>query len=252
LIQLVMVGTGSAFAKAYYNNSALVMTENYTLLIDCGATTPLGLHTFDQAAMGRIDGVIISHIHGDHVNGLEELAFQMMYKYKKKIDLFLPDTLYGPLWETLRGGLELTTEGKMTIHNYFNVKLISSSQPCRTYKITEDLTIRPVWTKHIPYKNSFGFIINEEVFYSADTVLMPDLLASVNKTCHTIFHDCQLFSYPGQVHASLDELIGLPKEIREKMILMHYGDEVGEEHYKKAQDAGMNFAVQGHLYELKL
>lgn len=246
-MQIVMVGTGSAFAKKYYNNSALVMTENYTLLVDCGATTPLALHEFDKDAMGRIDGVIISHIHGDHVNGLEELAFQMKYKFQKKVDLFLPETLYGPLWETLKGGLELTTEGKLTIHDYFNVKLLKSYQGTLPYEIAPGLTVRLAQTKHVPFKDSYSFIFNEKVWFSADTIFNPLLIESLSKICDVIFHDCQLFTYEGQVHASLDELLTLPEEIRKKMVLMHYGDEV-DDFVDKAAEGRMFFLEQGRVY----
>ena len=37
-----------------------------------------------------------------------------------------------------------------------------------------------------------------------------------------IFHDCQLFN--GGVHASYDELKRLPKSMRSRMYLCHYGD----------------------------
>lgn len=250
-MQIVMVGTGSAFAKEFYNNSALIMAENYTLLVDCGATTPLGLHKFDKDAMGRIDGVIISHIHGDHVNGLEELAFQMKYKFQKKIDLFVPEALYHSLWETLRGGLELTNEGRETIHHYFNVHLLKSQQGVPPHEIAPGLKVRLAKVNHVRDKHCYSFIFNEKLWYSADTTFNPTLIESLDKICEVIFHDCQLFTYPGQVHASLDELLTLPEKVREKMILMHYGDEM-EDHYEKAKAGRLAFARQGHVYEFNL
>lgn len=39
-LQLQMLGTGSAFAKKYFNNNALLGDGSFTLLIDCGITAP--------------------------------------------------------------------------------------------------------------------------------------------------------------------------------------------------------------------
>ncbi len=47
-LELQMIGTGSAFAKTYFNNNALLTDGAFTLLIDCGVTAPLALHLARQ------------------------------------------------------------------------------------------------------------------------------------------------------------------------------------------------------------
>lgn len=104
-MKITMVGTGSAFAKRFDNNNALIEVDEFRLLVDCGITLPRALHEMDIQFVD-LDAVLISHIHGDHVGGLEELAFQMMFKFKRKPVLYLAQQLIKPLWEnTLRGGL---------------------------------------------------------------------------------------------------------------------------------------------------
>src|SRR5690606_39016499 len=128
-LQIQMIGTGSAFAKKYFNNNALVYTEGCTLLIDCGITAPLALH---QAGINvdAIDAVLITHLHGDHVGGLEELAFQMLYTFKKKPLLYIMDTLVEPLWENcLKAGMD--DAGRMALESYFEVVVMKEGDPCK-------------------------------------------------------------------------------------------------------------------------
>ena len=71
---------------------------------------------------------------------------------------------------------------------------------------------------------STGVILDDRALFTSDTRCDPDLLISLNAHYHfdVTFHDCQLFT--GGVHASLDELAGLPADIKERMVLMHYSD----------------------------
>lgn len=221
-LKITMIGTGNAFAKAYYNNNALIETKQMKLLIDCGITLPYALYqagrTFDE-----LDGVLISHIHADHVGGLEEYAFQMMFKYGRKPVLYIAESLIEPLWtNTLQGGL---TQGELnTIDSFFQVVAL---KPNLDYAFAEDLKVKLIKTDHIPGKDSFSFIINDRLFYSADMVFNPQLLLELHEQGIQIFyHDCQLEN-PGVVHTTLDQLLTLPAELQRKIKLMHYGDTIG-------------------------
>jgi hypothetical protein len=65
----------------------------------------------------------------------------------------------------------------------------------------------------------------------------------------TIFHDCQLFT--GGVHASLEELAGLPPAIRAKTILMHYGDKIADFAPRIAELGFAGVAEQWKTYSFK-
>lgn len=225
-VHIQMLGTGSAFAKKYYNNNALVHGSSFKLLIDCGTTAPRSLHELNMAP-NQLDGILITHQHADHIGGLEEIAFRLLYSYgRKRIKLFLPETLVQPLWDfSLRGGLENVAEGFSSLSDYFNLVPLQEGVPVQ---ITDDLKLELIRTVHIQQKFSYSLIMNDSLFYSADTVFMPDLLKGiVQRGCKHIFHDCQLTS-PGVVHASLDELLTLPEEIQRITYLMHYGDDMDQ------------------------
>ena len=55
-LQIQMLGTGSAFAKMYYNTSALIRSNELTILIDCGQQH-LNHSTKSVLELDQIDGI---------------------------------------------------------------------------------------------------------------------------------------------------------------------------------------------------
>ncbi|WP_019636103.1 MBL fold metallo-hydrolase [Paenibacillus fonticola] len=242
-LQLQMLGTGSAFAKRYYNNNGLLSIDRFTLLIDCGITAPQALHHLNKP-MEDIDAVLITHIHGDHVGGLEELAFRMKYVHGRKPVLYVPEPLAQPLWEnTLKGGLG--QDGIEKLEDAFTVHLLREGE---TAALAPGLALEIMRTPHIPGKNSYSLYINDEIFYSADMIFQPKLLSELvyQRGCRKILHEVQLTGR-GEVHTTLEELLSLPANIRDKIYLMHYGDEM-EAFIEQAQE--MEFLRQHEVYTL--
>jgi ribonuclease BN (tRNA processing enzyme) len=219
-LKLQMLGTGSAFAKKFYNNNALLESGERTLLLDCGITAPRALYEIGKN-FNDIDAVLITHIHADHVGGLEEFAFQMKFIYHRKPILYIADTLIDQLWEhTLRGGLQ-QDEGQ-TLGDYFIVRPLTEGKPA---ELLPGLKAELLLTPHIPNKSSYSLLLNDKFFYSADMVFDRELLERLvrERGVSLIFHDCQLHP-PGIVHADLTKLLTLPDEIQELIYLMHYDD----------------------------
>ncbi|MDB4567844.1 hypothetical protein N9104_03700, partial [Pseudomonadales bacterium] len=88
-------------------------------------------------------------------------------------------------------------------------------------------------TKHFPDSAaswrtsawSCGVLIDERILFTSDTRFDPALLAEFDGKYNPeiIFHDCQLFT--GGVHTGIEELATLPTTLKEKLILVHYGDQ---------------------------
>lgn len=242
-LQIQMLGTGDAFAKKRFNNNALVTTNHKTLLIDCGITAPMAFYTLGKR-FDEIDGILVTHLHGDHIGGIEELAYQLYYKYMKRINLYVPKDLVQPLWEnSLKGGLNNGEKG-CSLHTYFDVVPLDENVAT---SIFEDLTIEIILTEHIPNKKSYSLLINDYLFYSSDLIFNKKLIEQMHfeKKCKYILHDCQLKN-PGMVHTALDELLTLPDEIQEKIQLMHYDDNMEDFQGKTGK---MTFIQQHQKYD---
>jgi hydroxyacylglutathione hydrolase len=244
-IQLQMAGTGNAFAKRYYNNNALIHSNGYKLMIDFGSTAPLALYHMG-CNLDQIDAFLITHLHADHVGGLEELAFKYMFTYGRKPKLIIADTLVEPLWEqSLKAGMYSEFDGYTSLEAFFDLVIYKEGQPLQ---INEGLIIEAVRTEHVQLKPSYSLFINHHTFYSADMKFNRELLekAVYERKCHTIFHDCQLEG-AGLVHAALNELQTLPVEIQSKIYLMHYADNMED---FRDRIKPMRFVEQHKIYEI--
>lgn len=222
-LQIQMLGTGSAFAKKHFNNNALIYTKEHALLIDCGITAPLALHTLDVDILD-IDGILITHLHGDHTGGLEEIGFRMKYMHRRRMPLYITKDLERPLWEnTLKGSMG--DDGRNELADFFDIRYLEVG---KANPIAPDLAITVIRTAHVPGKISYSLLFNDYFFYSADCVFTPDLLKEQYANgIRRFFHECQLSGEP-IVHTGLDELLSLPTELQECIQLMHYDDNKDE------------------------
>ena len=66
--------------------------------------------------------------------------------------------------------------------------------------------------------------LDDHVLFTSDTQFDPELLEEFDSkhSLSAIFHDCQLFT--GGVHTGIEELATLPAELKQKLVLVHYGD----------------------------
>ncbi|WP_336078362.1 MBL fold metallo-hydrolase [Paenibacillus sp. 203] len=243
-LTIQMLGTGSAFAKHYYNNNALLDSGEGKLLIDCGTTASLALHQMG-VPLPDIDAILITHIHADHVGGLEEFGFQMNILHRRKPLLYIAEPLIYPLWEhTLKGGM--SQQGMIDkLEDVFEVNVITPGVPTT---LVSGIQVELIPTRHIPGKNSYSIFINDRLFYSADMVFDPDLLHHLvhERGCRSILHEVQLQG-AGEVHTTLDELLSLAPSLQERIHLMHYSDDM-EQFREKA--GVMSFLEQQRVYQL--
>ena len=125
------------------------------------------------------------------------------------------------------------TATQLSFGDFFNVirPTWKTHQPREIYEVQiGDLHLEIFRTNHIPEQSkgweasfiSYGVMIDNRVFVSGDTQFDRELIDMYADQSEVMFHDVQFF--PGAVHAPLDDLKGLPRDIKEKMILMHYAD----------------------------
>lgn len=235
--KLIIIGCGHSESEEHFNNNALVSSPHGNLLIDCGYTIKQALKGINYS-IADIDAIYISHVHGDHVFGLERFAYECRYKYKKRIKLYFHKSIYKELWDnTLSGSLGSNSEGPSTLDDYFEVCPLESLS---FHALGVDYKLFPV--EHTPNKPSFGLLINNSVVYTTDTLPILSTLKSLN--FHTCFHDVSLTN-SNPVHANIYDLIKLyPDELKKKIYLMSYQDNYGD--FKSLiNDNFLGFSYQG-------
>jgi ribonuclease BN (tRNA processing enzyme) len=256
-ITIQFLGTGSAFSHKYGNTSALVFVENKgitkKLLIDCGRTTPCDLNELGYT-FADVDAIFITHLHGDHVGGLEHAAFFSRYSLGRKTHLIFPHIkLKQDLWERTLKGTMMNGDlpRPMTFEDYFTYDVVEREEQ---FFFFNDVMFSVFPTLHIKNKKSYGVIIGERnyILYSGDSLLNRDLIdIGFADDCQAVFHDCQLFNQENPVHASLSDLKTLNWEWHDKIYVMHYGDNL-EEKRDEILEQQFNIATRGVKYNFEV
>jgi len=88
-MRVTIVGSGDAFGSGGRFNSCLfVETAKSTLLLDCGATSLVALKA-RKLDPNRIDGIILSHLHGDHFGALPFLLLDAQFLASREKPLLI-------------------------------------------------------------------------------------------------------------------------------------------------------------------
>lgn len=251
-MEIIPIGVGDAFAKTLYQTNFLVRpAEGEPFLIDCGHTasralTDLGI---EPRAVTR---VVLSHLHADHIGGLEELGFAGYFGWGIRPDLYVPEDLLPWLWSHgLEAGMGQRLQGEhgefeADLSTYFRVHPVAGPGTFELGSVR--LTAFP--TPHVPGRPSWGFRLEDRVtggrvLLPCDTRYDPGNLEAHGAGVEVVFHDCQLVSNGAHIHATLDELLRLPEAWQERLLLVHYSDDWEAHRHRLGR---MRLAEQGRVY----
>lgn len=190
-LRVIALGVGSAFANKNFQSNFIIVKGNDVLWIDLGTKTPiklveLGLSVHD------IKNLFISHLHSDHVGGVEEWALKRRYQamyilprqegeeqpswVQRALDfqrsgkfrhhLHAPHDFSKQIWDmTLRGGLAHSEEidlngvaGEMQPAHYYNVVPLTDKTrefgiDCYTFHVGS-IKVKAFRVAHVPDNTS--------------------------------------------------------------------------------------------------
>lgn len=288
MLTLTFLGVGSAFAKRNYQSNALVEAwsggsaqqdqPDDVLLIDLGMTGPIALNELcrrpgfgylnDDGCVNysAIRRIFVTHLHMDHVGGLEELAALTRHApagENIRPELIASDEVLENLWEhSLSAGLGVLPGRTATLEDYFKVLpfAVGENGVCGPFVLAGRYEMTPFRTDHVRMHRrfdwpSFGLVMKdrqtgETAVYSGDTRFDPETMGGLFEQARIVFHDVELQRANVSVHATLSELRGLPQSQRAKMLLYHYADDWDTGGYAFVADEFAGFAVPQTRYTL--
>ncbi len=253
-MKLTFIGTGSAFTMSNFQSNMLLEDSGKRLLIDCGGDIR---HALAKAGLGAeaIDALYVSHLHADHIGGIEWLAFSRLFGKEPKPDLYINERLATTLWEnSLRGGMASHQGVILTLDHFFDsVHRIPQNGAFRWGHAECQLVQTVHYMDGYEIVPSYGLIMRVdsnpaagEVFLTTDTQFAPNQIMDFYRRASTIFQDCETSDHRSGVHAHYTELVTLPEEIRAKMWLYHYQDGALPDARK---DGFAGFVERGQAFE---
>jgi ribonuclease BN (tRNA processing enzyme) len=230
-MRVMILGVGDAFTAKFFGSSAVVEGPDGFVLIDCPDLIHRALRSSSEKAGWKLDAtmihdVIVTHLHGDHCNGLESFGFARLIRRKETPGADAPVPRVhtsrlsaGMVWERLRPAMGVDRDGKPTrqLEEIFDVRAIDPSKPASI----AGLTVHCRFTQHpipcIGLKISDG---RNTLGWSGDT---PYEQAHIDwlSDADVIVHECNV----PPAHTPIENLNAQPDAIRRKMRLIHLPDD---------------------------
>lgn len=213
---LRFLGVGSSAAVELGSASAVIERDVRPLLmIDCGqeALTAYLAH-YGEAP----DAVFITHVHMDHVAGLERLFYRTFFDAQRrgKLKLYVPATVVPHLQSRLADYPGVVAEGGANWWDAFQLVPVSRG----FWHAGHWFDVFPV-RHHLP-DTAYGLRLRGAMVWTGDTRPIPEMLALHADAGEIIAHDCALVGNPS--HSGVDDLEReYPAALLSRCVLYHYG-----------------------------
>ncbi len=266
-LEVTFIGVGSAFATTRFQSNIIIVKGGTHFMIDLGSKASVALNEAGVSLLD-IENILVTHSHADHIGGLEEWCLKARYaapfvkgcaRGEYRPNLLTTADYAHILWDaSLRGGLEHSEETqpgrRLSFSDYVMLRcgeyLPGYGRPVYRLLVGEGddvIEVKIMRTNHIPDSSSswqtafysVGVVIDDRVFISGDTMFDREMVEVFGSGVETIFHDCQDFT--GGVHASYEELRGLPTHLKERTVLYHLPDGI-QKKFNPEEDGFLGWA----------
>ena len=213
---LHFLGVGAAHAVEL-GSSAVVLERDGEplLLIDCGPDT---LDRYLAAYGAPPRAVFITHVHMDHVAGLERLFFKLWFdeRLRGTTKFFVHAALLPWLQARVADYPGVLAEGGVNYWEAFRLL------PCTRGFWLDGLWFDVFATRHHVPGTSYGLALAGSFAYTGDTRPIPEALTRYAGGQELIAHDCSLVGNPS--HTGIDDIEReYADALRSRLLLYHYG-----------------------------
>lgn len=223
---VIVLGVGDSFSERHRSTALLLRCDGFQLAIDCpdmyrSALRAAAERSGESLSLADIDHVLITHVHGDHMNGLEGAAFFKHFAQGRRVQLVTSPEVRATIWDqrlacsmgTLWDGAQFR---ELTFDSYFAHTPLRWNDAVEVgpFRIRARRTIH-----HVPTSALLIEAAGRKLGFSSDTAFDPELIGFLGGA-DLIIHE----SNYGPAHTPYAALAALPAETRERLRLIHYPD----------------------------
>lgn len=213
---LRFLGVGNAQAAVTLGSASAVIERDQhpLLMIDCGQEA---LTAFERQYATLPEAVFITHVHMDHVAGLERLFFATYFDPERRgrVRLYVPVGVLPHLQSRLADYPGVVAEGNANWWDAFHLVPVTRG----FWHDGQWFDVFPV-RHHLP-DTAFALRLPGSVVWTGDTRPVPEMLARYADAGETVAHDCALHGNPS--HTGVDDLEReYPRELLSRCVLYHY------------------------------
>lgn len=246
--EVIPLGVGNYFSTFRYCTSLLLCAGGRKVLVDC--PDPFFRMTAEAArASGRVldvedfDDVVLTHLHGDHCNGLEGFGFWKRFVSRKKARprLHTSREVASVVWNKLAPAMASSVLPPLGMDDHFGLEDYFEPRVFEIGSTIEVAGIRLETRRTLHTIPTFGFraeFAGRRFGYSCDTIFDPAMIEFLSP-CDLIFHECDR----SFIHTRQEDLETLPEAIRRKLRLVHLNDAFAGSELLEPAEAGRIYAV---------
>jgi ribonuclease BN (tRNA processing enzyme) len=225
-LELLPLGIGDAFSALHYSSSHVLRAEGRWLLVDCPHPIRKMMREASACAgvaldVDVVDATVLTHLHADHVSGVEALGFFTHFVLGRRTTLVAHPSVANRLWGAhLAAGMDRLagpdgTPTERRFEDYFDLVPLDEAGA---------VTIGPFRVEcrrtrhHIPTTALRISAAGRSVAFSADTSYDPDLVAWL-AAADLVVHEAGF-----GIHTPIERLAELPAATRSRMRLAHVPD----------------------------
>ena len=220
-LRFLGVGNSQSAMQLGSASGVLLRDEAPVLMVDCGQEA---LTAYREAFDALPDALFITHVHMDHVAGLERLFFATYFDPARrgKVRLYVPVGVLPHLQSRLADYPGVIAEGDANWWDAFQLVPVTRG----FWHAGQWYDVFPV-RHHLP-DTAFGLRLPGSVVWTGDTRPIPEMLARFADAGELVAHDCALHGNPS--HSGIDDLEReYPPALLSRCVLYHYASEADAE-----------------------